>query len=472
MYDFYFYPLPQLILLFAAVLFLFVLQAAYVGALIFNNPMRRKYIITGELLLLVYFAILGLAPITVISNKRYGIIDFYILNLIFYIVGIFSVIYFIYMLAKKQKRYIVPIVAVLITMPFMSALPYGMYYICFVISIGCSVVRSYRLITREMYRQKHEISSFSVKEGLDTLPTGVMFCDSDGYIYLTNVKMQELTVRFFGKEQKNGKEFWQSIENGVAEGAECQVIEGDVLLRTPSDAWRFSKHYFADNKTEYIEITAIEVTKTVAALSELEQDREKLIIQNREIRELSAKMEVLRAEREYSRIRSQVHDVIGQKLTAMQRIIQSYDIAHPTDVVAILQDIVTQIKSKEGGDAAELFCEFQNYFKRIGMNVKLCGSLPKDKSVAFLFLAVLREASTNAARHAGATEVLAKIECSHDNYCMEITNNGWPPKEKITEGGGLSGIRSRIENVGGMFEIRLSPKFALVITVGRSGEDD
>ena len=51
--------------------------------------------------------------------------------------------------------------------------------------------------------------------------------------------------------------------------------------------------------------------------------------------------------------------------------------------------------------------------------------------------------------------------------CVEVslTNNGTAPKEKITEGGGLSMLRQRIEEAGGKMEVWSSPRFKLIISL-------
>ena len=55
---------------------------------------------------------------------------------------------------------------------------------------------------------------------------------------------------------------------------------------------------------------------------------------------------------------------------------------------------------------------------------------------------------------------------------MEIvlTNNGAVPKEKITEGGGLSMLRQRIEEAGGKMEVWSIPRFKLMLRLPEQEE--
>ena len=48
-------------------------------------------------------------------------------------------------------------------------------------------------------------------------------------------------------------------------------------------------------------------------------------------------------------------------------------------------------------------------------------------------------------------------------YNVRIRNNGNQPDNEITEGGGLSNIRQKIEKAGGYMKIQSTPEFELCI---------
>ena len=52
----------------------------------------------------------------------------------------------------------------------------------------------------------------------------------------------------------------------------------------------------------------------------------------------------------------------------------------------------------------------------------------------------------------------------------KITNNGRPPAGPITEGGGLSSLRARVEKAGGAVWIRWAPTFELTVSVPEQEE--
>ena len=60
---------------------------------------------------------------------------------------------------------------------------------------------------------------------------------------------------------------------------------------------------------------------------------------------------------------------------------------------------------------------------------------------------------------------LKKMTESGTEYAVVLTNNGKQPKGEIEEGGGLSGLRTMTENVGGRMTVESVPNFVLTITV-------
>ena len=80
------------------------------------------------------------------------------------------------------------------------------------------------------------------------------------------------------------------------------------------------------------------------------------------------------------------------------------------------------------------------------------------------------ECAANCVRHADGTELY--VHFWQKPNCMEVslTNNGAVPKKKITEGGGLSMLRQRIEEAGGKMEVWSSPRFQLMLSLPEQEE--
>ena len=76
-----------------------------------------------------------------------------------------------------------------------------------------------------------------------------------------------------------------------------------------------------------------------------------------------------------------------------------------------------------------------------------------------VFLEAVRECMTNAVRHAGAGAMYVQAT----PHRIVITNNGKPPERPITEGGGLSNLRQKVEQQGGTMTVESAPVFRLQI---------
>jgi signal transduction histidine kinase len=87
------------------------------------------------------------------------------------------------------------------------------------------------------------------------------------------------------------------------------------------------------------------------------------------------------------------------------------------------------------------------------------GALPKQISmpVKITVYRLIQEALNNAYRHAGGAGQQVRVDCESDRMVIEVADQG--PGFQIAGGGewdgrlGLSGMRERVESLGGHFNI-------------------
>ena len=94
--------------------------------------------------------------------------------------------------------------------------------------------------------------------------------------------------------------------------------------------------------------------------------------------------------------------------------------------------------------------------------MRIRGEEPAAGCAELMYIA-MQVCLNNAIQYANATEILANIWKNETSYTIMIRNNGKPPIKKITEGGGLTNLRHRIENHGGRMTVQSLPEFSLVI---------
>jgi PAS domain S-box-containing protein len=214
---------------------------------------------------------------------------------------------------------------------------------------------------------------------------------------------------------------------------------------------------------------------------------------NEELRALALRVHAVREE-ESARIAREVHDEVGQLITALRLDVawlkrKLLAVAQPGEEVAeklrsmsqlldgvadaahrIASELRPAVLDQLGLDAAvEWYVgEFE---KRSGIACRLRSScdratLDGDRSIAlFRFL---QEALTNAARHSGATEVEIRLGAEAGRVLLEVADNGRGiPDDRAADprSMGLVGMRERARLLGGDATIRSHPPAGTTVTM-------
>ncbi len=85
--------------------------------------------------------------------------------------------------------------------------------------------------------------------------------------------------------------------------------------------------------------------------------------------------------------------------------------------------------------------------------------------MAKVFFEIIREATTNAIRHANSSKIYIKINETLEETNMTITNDGKKPNEFITENQGIKDMRRKVNSIGGIFYISTVPEFSVNVQI-------
>ena len=217
----------------------------------------------------------------------------------------------------------------------------------------------------------------------------------------------------------------------------------------------------------YTEVMATDVSRLAALHAALQQENERLADANRRAKRLYDNMPDIVREEEILKMKMRVHDDIGHTLLAARRALRhEHDLARIKSETAEWESSISLLCRARQEDAAEdpLTC-MQRRAAVLGAAVQLRGAYPAARATRELYALILRECTSNAVRHAGATELYADSEHRSQAWHLCITNNGAPPKAEIKEGGGLSSLRRRIEKAGGTVTVHSLPVFVLEVTL-------
>lgn len=100
----------------------------------------------------------------------------------------------------------------------------------------------------------------------------------------------------------------------------------------------------------------------------------------------------------------------------------------------------------------------------------MTGDEPQTQRIRALSALAICECAANCVRHADGTELYVRFWRKPGCTEVALTNNGAAPKEKITEGGGLSMLRQRIKEADGKMEVQSIPRFKLMLSLPEQEE--
>ena len=237
-----------------------------------------------------------------------------------------------------------------------------------------------------------------------------------------------------------------------------------------------------------------DITERKKAEAELKASREQL-------RELSTHLQSVREE-ERTRLARDIHDELGQTLTALKIDLSWLSKKLPTEQELLLEKTramskivdmtIQKVKSisaelrpgllDDFGLVAAIEWQLGEFRELTGLRSEVSSKLKeidsnRDRSTALF--RVFQELLTNIARHADATKVKVSLTEEADNVVLKVSDNGKGiTKEQVSDprAFGLVGIRERIHFWRGKFEINGIPgkgtTAAVSIPLVKKGESD
>jgi nitrate/nitrite-specific signal transduction histidine kinase len=195
-------------------------------------------------------------------------------------------------------------------------------------------------------------------------------------------------------------------------------------------------------------------------------ERQKALLQS--IVENNLKKEVLHT-------KMRIHSDFGRVLVMTENRLTNRDESEgDTEIFAAWDHVITDMENaslREETVTASPQNELLKMAEMIGCKVEFIGEQPTERRALLLLYAAIREALTNAVRHAGADRLI--VEIRHDERCCRVTiaSNGRTGVTSIQEGGGLSDLRRRLEQEGAslLMEINNGVVMHVTIPVGENG---
>lgn len=212
------------------------------------------------------------------------------------------------------------------------------------------------------------------------------------------------------------------------------------------------------------------------------KQKEQQLLESRELMRSLARHQVAVREEERGRIARDVHDELGQKLTALQLEVSMLSARYHDDppelsgklraLLALIDSTMDSVRSIAAdlrppvldlGLAPAMEWQVQEFRRRTGIDCELVlgdDDIQLDGERATAVFRMLQEALTNVARHAHASRVEIALALRQGRLHLAIEDNGvgmpagHPPEKKSL---GLLGLRERALMMGGEVDIDSRP---------------
>lgn len=296
------------------------------------------------------------------------------------------------------------------------------------------------------YYKKETITDFSIKKVIDECEVGILVLKGKK-VKLINNKMYEILDKLNIKKDYIANIIRQSIDQ----------IDKNYCVKVGD------KYYvFAINNNEII---TFDITEVFELHQKLNEQNRKLEENNKQILLSIDNIEELEREKNLLKLKNKYHDILGQNLSILQQYLNKENISQENfeEIKFMIQKMFIDIEDTE--DTNTNLENLIKIHKKNGTDIIIDGKLPQNKENAKVFFEIIREATTNAIRHADSSKIFVKINETLEETFMIITNDGKKPNEFIMENQGIKDMRRKVDKLGGMFYISTVPEFSVNISI-------
>lgn len=325
------------------------------------------------------------------------------------------------------------------------------------------------------HTHKNILSADSVKEAYDHLPFGLCFFFQNELPVLCSGKMYDITRELIGNNMQSLGELQRALEH-PADGVTSFTLGQNRIYRLADGReWFFSQTAITNHAgNRYIQVTAVDNTELNRLNAELKARNQELKRMMKSLERIQANIADSIREQEILTAKMRIHNRMGGCMTAARRYYTQNVLYEPmtqksgkkAELLNNWNKTVADLRDEIGHtDESDPLDEPVRLAKNAGLNIVIHGDMPKAKEIYYLFVTVLRECIINAIRHAAATQIDVYITHREGNVTGVYKNNGKVPDREIVEGGGLTGLRSRIESAGGSVTVCSLPAFSLTVVL-------
>ena len=326
------------------------------------------------------------------------------------------------------------------------------------------------VVVREVRLRRATLTRSAIKESLDHLTTGLCFYAENGRVLLVNHQMVRLCHTMLDSDLQNAAAFWEALSSGnVLPGIMCLSMGNQPSFRlTDQTVWTFSR----EELQGFYQITAADTTQLQELTEDLKQKNMALAALHLRLKKYEENVEALSRTKEQLHTKARIHNELGQVLLATRRYLADAPGLQPAPFALWARSIaMLRMEAENAAEHPSLQMLIQTA-KTSGVSVEVDGKIPPQAETEQLFIEAAAEALTNAVRHADARTLYIAFSETDSQYRVTFQNDGGIPEGKITEGGGLSSLRKKIEMTGGSMCITCQGQYTLMLSAPKQGGEN
>lgn len=303
-----------------------------------------------------------------------------------------------------------------------------------------------------MFFRHKEIGRRSIKEAYDNLPAGMCCFNRQGLPILVNHTMDRLAFELMGHDLQYEAELSKAVE----------LLEEKTLVTANGKAWRFHCRDIQEIGTEYMAVDVTDLYRDTIALREKNRQLQEM---NEALAETARNYTAIVRQEEILSMKMRIHSEMGKCSLQLQKYYRDgCPGENKGELIERIRQAAALLKGEVGKTKQEdSLSELMETAKAVGAVIRINGQLPKEAAQVDLLIMAMRECLMNTIRHAGGNTLFTDIERTASGWRAELSNNGKAPAAGITEGGGLTSLRQKIEAAGGSMQIQTQNGFRLIL---------
>lgn len=321
--------------------------------------------------------------------------------------------------------------------------------------------------------QRSHITRLSIMESMKSLPDGILYSDAYGDILFMNDKMRFCLRQLeMPTDLSDANSLCREL---ISRGTRLNALKPDLGSMSTSIALSSTMVclFVFDETTirnrKYQRVISYDITEKAKLAQKIEEANSRLEETAVEIVDSISVLRSIAETQAMLQMHSRVHDIIGQRLSIVHRLLESENYSDESILYMqpLLKGILKDLLPASTLSPEEDLSLMRTTLGMAGVTLSFRGKLPDEESVAKAMVSIVREAATNAVRHAQALNIAASVaiqavdggETGKAIAKLVITNDGLASKAIIREGSGIKGMRRAAERAGGRLHVISHPQF-------------